>query len=145
MYLEESMVKSIGLNTYNDDILSFLDSKIKSFYNLTQGLIWRFEVKSFAKNRRVTTLAVSSPLLSEIVVSNFRTILNFQPKVATQLKNRKVELEVSGNFCPIKLKLFKKCAFFIWISRQLSQNELFLFFKFTNLPQNHRDYYFPIS
>ena len=41
MYLEESMVKSIGLNTYNDDILSFLDSKIKSFYNLTQGWIWR--------------------------------------------------------------------------------------------------------
>ena len=40
MYLEESMVKSIGLNTYNDDILSFLDSKIKSFYNLTQSLIW---------------------------------------------------------------------------------------------------------
>ena len=29
MYLEESIVKSIGLNTYNDDILSFLDSKIQ--------------------------------------------------------------------------------------------------------------------
>ena len=89
MYLEESMVKSIGLNTYNDDILSFLDSKIKSFYNLTQGWIWRFDVI----RKKSPVISSARLLLSEIVVSNFRTISNFQPKVATQLKNRKVELE----------------------------------------------------